>query len=212
VIKFFARWPSGREVVFRSLSWAEFQKYEHELQYRRPMEVYLDIYRAVVLQGPSDRDVTGGIVEYIGRAMVDHNPFNGKYEDIKRALELKRGALQGNYLVAAQAVISSLFQIPVETIATWDSEKFFEYVAMAEFVSGRKLEPGDPTPKTNRPKQPRPSSIAPLSERHQLTLERVRERDQPPAPTPPGEEPAPRLRRPLNPAQQIVVDRMRQTR
>jgi hypothetical protein len=212
VIKFFARWPSGREVVFRSLTWAEFQKYEHELHYRRPMEVYLDIYRAVVLRGPIDRDVTGGIVEYIGRAMVEHNPFNGKYEDIKRALDLKRGALQGNYLVAAQAVISSLFQIPIETIATWDSEQFFEYVAMAEFVSGRKLEPGDPTPKTKRPKS-RPTAPTPLSERQQLTLERVRERDQPSAPAaPPSEEPAPRLRRPLNPAQQIVVDRMRQTR
>ncbi|TSA39523.1 hypothetical protein D4R30_00935 [archaeon] len=209
MIKFFARWPSGREVTFRSLSWAEFQKYEQALQYRSPAGVYLDVYRAVVLTGPRERDVTAGIVEYVGRTLLDHNPFNGNYADVKRAIDLKRDELQRDYLVAASAVIASLFQVSVEDIRTWDSEKFFEYVAMAEFVSGRKLEPGDPAAKTKTSKPARPSSKAPLTERQQVTLDRVRERDQGPPVVPSGEEPAPKLRRPITPAQQIVVDRVR---
>ena len=209
--KFFARWPSGREVVFRSLTWAEFQTFERALRHHRdrPMGVFCDIYRAVVLEGPPVADATAGVVEYVGQTLTAHNPFGGQYTDIKRAVDLKRTELQQDYLLAAKAVIASLFQISLAEINGWDAEQFFEYVAMAEFVSGRKLEPGAPEgPVAQKlPAQPK----APLTSRQQLTLDRVRERDQP-APTrserPPPEE-APRLRRPLTGAQQIVMDRMR---
>lgn len=197
--KFFARWPSGREVTFRSLTWAEFQTFERALRHRSPADVYLSVYRAVVLEGPPEADLTAGIVEFVGRTLTDHNPFNGKYEDVKRALDLKRGELRQDYLVAAKAVIASLFQVSLAEINSWDAEQFFEYVAMAEFVSGRKLEPGEPA----RPAATRPPSSLPVPERQPQTqpLERGRDRDQPTE--------APRLRRPLTAAQQIVVDRVR---
>ena len=210
--KFVVRWPSGRAVAFRSLSWAEFQRYERELQYRGPMEVYCDLYRTVVFEGPGERDVTAGIVEFVGRLLMDHNPFNGKYEDVARALELKRIELQNNYLLSVKAVIASLFQVSVEEINTWDAEKFFEYAVMAEFVSGRKLEPGDPNRKPSKPSKTTPT---PLTERQQMTLNRVQTRDQQgsgPVEGPGEAEPAPRLRRPLTPAQQLVLDRVNNAR
>lgn len=218
--KFFAQWPSGRSVVFRSLGWAEFQKYER-LLLARPVgvhaDVYLDIYRAVVLEGPSDQVVTAGMAEFIGNSAMAHNPFNGNYDDVSRVLDLKRGELQRDYLLAARAVIVSLFHVTVEEIATWDAEKFFEFVAMAEFVSGRKLEPGDASQKTKSGKPaPSPPSARPLSERQELVVRRTRDRDEGTPAAPPVRPPDPaaaRLqRRPLTPAQQTVMGRVARSR
>jgi hypothetical protein len=104
--------------------------------------------------------------------------------------------------------------VTVDTINTWDSEKFFEHVAMAEFVSGRKLDPGDPAAATSAAKS---HAKRPLTDRQQATFDRVRDRDRMPAPaTETVRDPevgprdtAPRLRRPLTSAQQIVLDRRR---
>ena len=90
---FFARWPSGRKVKWRSLTWAEFKKFDRQLDYDCPASVYCDVYRAVLLDGPPlDGDpvyqAPAGLVEWIARALLDSNPFNGEYKDVKRALDM----------------------------------------------------------------------------------------------------------------------------
>lgn len=146
---FFARWPSGRKVKWRSLTWAEFKKFDRQLDYDCPASVYCDVYRAVVLDGPPlDGDpvyqAPAGLVEWIARALLDSNPFNGEYKDVKRALEMKRVELKSSWLNSAKSIIAGIFRYTFEEIEQWDAEMFFERLASAEFVSGRKLEPGDP--------------------------------------------------------------------
>jgi hypothetical protein len=146
---FFARWPSGRKVKWRSLTWAEFKKFDRQLDYDCPASVYCDVYRAVVLDGPPlDGDpvyqAPAGLVEWIARALLDSNPFNGEYKDVKRALEMKRIELKSSWLNSAKSIIAGIFRYTFEEIEQWDAEMFFERLASAEFVSGRKLEPGDP--------------------------------------------------------------------
>jgi hypothetical protein len=136
-------------VKWRSLTWAEFKKFDRQLDYDCPASVYCDVYRAVVLDGPPlDGDpvyqAPAGLVEWIARALLDSNPFNGEYKDVKRALEMKRVELKSSWLNSAKSIIAGIFRYTFEEIEQWDAEMFFERLASAEFVSGRKLEPGDP--------------------------------------------------------------------
>jgi hypothetical protein len=136
-------------VKWRSLTWAEFKKFDRQLDYDCPASVYCDVYRAVVLDGPAlDGDpvyqAPAGLVEWIARALLDSNPFNGEYKDVKRALEMKRIELKSSWLNSAKSIIAGIFRYTFEEIEQWDAEMFFERLASAEFVSGRKLEPGDP--------------------------------------------------------------------
>jgi len=73
------------------------------------------------------------------------DPFNGEYKDVKRALDMKRVELKSSWLNSAKSIIAGIFRYTFEEIESWDAEMFFERLAYAEFVCGRKLEPGDPT-------------------------------------------------------------------
>ena len=77
-------------------------------------------------------------------ALLDSNPFNGEYKDVKRALDMKRVELKSSWLNSAKSIIAGIFRYTFEEIESWDAEMFFERLAYAEFVCGRKLEPGDP--------------------------------------------------------------------
>src|ERR1035438_4801350 len=76
--------------------------------------------------------------------MLDSNPFGGEYTSVKNAMEQKRTELKQNFLSASKAIIAGIFRYTFEEIEQWDAEMFFERLAAAEFVSGRKIEPGDP--------------------------------------------------------------------
>lgn len=199
--KFFARWPNGRELVFRSLSWAEHRRFMSARQDYPEMLVYTDVYRTAVLEGPPADTATAGLVAFIGDTLLEQSPYSGAFPLVQQALAIKRTELQGNYLKAARAVVGSLFQKSDVEMDAWDAETFFDYVARAEFVSGRKLDPADPTAKKPEPKG---KAKRPLPQQGIVEQQVTATRE----PGPPPEDPAPRLtRRPLTPAQQIVVDR-----
>ena len=183
---FFARWPSGRKVKWRSLTWAEFKKFDRQLDYDCPASVYCDVYRAVLLDGPPldgnpVYQAPAGLVEWIARALLDSNPFNGEYKDVKRALDMKRVELKSSWLNSAKSIIAGIFRYTFEEIETWDAEMFFERLAYAEFVCGRKLEPGDPDKpdvqhpgkKTGHPEGPPKPAKRELSPAQQKVVNRV---------------------------------------
>ena len=202
---FVAQWPSGRWVKFRSLTWAEYREFEPRL--RNPdlaAGVFLDIYRRVFLSGEDWRTATAGMVEYVGRVLTAQNPFNGRYTDVARALELKRVEFKQDYLQAAKAVIASIFRYSFEEIDRWDPETFFERLAQAEYITGRKIEPVDPNKKKKtKPGEEKPQRHSkPLSDAQRMVLDRVTERK--------GGTPAERQKKPLTDAQQMVIDRVRE--
>jgi hypothetical protein len=183
---FFARWPSGRKVKWRSLKWAEFKKFDRQLDYDCPGSVYCDVYRAVLLEGPPlDGDpvyqAPAGLVEWIARSLLDSNPFNGEYKDVKRALDMKRVELKSSWLNSAKSIIAGIFRYTFEEIESWDAEMFFERLAYAEFVCGRKLEPGDPDKpdaqhlgkKTGHPEGPPKPAKRELNPAQQKVVNRV---------------------------------------
>jgi hypothetical protein len=173
---FFATWPSGRKAKWRSLTWAEYKRFEHQLTYDSPACVYADVYGTVLIEGPPlDGDpvfqAPAGLVEWIAKAMLN-NPFSGEYERLKPALDMKRAELSASYLESAKAIVAGIFRYTFEEIEQWDAEMFFERLAAAEFVSGRKLEPGDP-----RKRQKKPGPNDPKKERlpkKELTLAQQR--------------------------------------
>jgi hypothetical protein len=203
---FVAQWPSGRWVKFRSLTWAEYREFEPRL--RNPdlaANVYLDVYRRVFLSGEDWRTSTAGMVEYVGRVLTEQNPFNGRYHDVARALELKRIEFKQDYLQAAKAVVASIFHYSFEEIDRWDPETFFERLAQAEYITGRKIEPVDPNAKKKktRPGEEKPERRSkPLSDAQRMVLDRVNERR--------GNAPAVHEKKPLTDAQQMVLDRVRE--
>jgi len=183
---FFARWSSGRKVKWRSLQWAEFKKFDRQLGYDCPASVYCDVYRAVLLEGPPlDGDpvyqAPAGLVEWIARSLLDSNPFNGEYKDVKRALDMKRVELKSSWLNSAKSIIAGIFRYTFEEIEEWDAEMFYERLACAEFVCGRKLEPGDPDKsdaqhpgkKTGPPEGPPKPAKRELSPAQQKVVNRV---------------------------------------
>lgn len=202
---FFAQWPSGRSVKWRSLTWAEFKKYESLLLYNRPVDVYCDIYRTVVLEGPLLEDdptsvAPAGIVEWVAKSLINNNPFGGSYEEVCYALDLKRGELKANYLLAAKAVIASIFRYTMEEIDQWDAEDFFERLAQAEYVTGRSLNPGNPERKTKTRTHKKQ-----LTSAQEQVIEQVQRRNE----SNDSDPEAPKPKRKLSPAQQMVLDRVR---
>jgi len=88
--QYIAAWKSGVAVRWRGLTWVEFRQFTQQMAYSSPIEVYIDLYRAVLLDGPDVLSAPAGIVDYVGRTMLETNPFNGEYENIKHALDVKR--------------------------------------------------------------------------------------------------------------------------
>jgi hypothetical protein len=217
---FQAQWESGRVAKWRSLTWAEYKQFEHQLTYDCPASVHCDVYRAVLIEGPSLDEgpelyrAPAGLVEFVARSLLDNNPFNGQYQDVKRAVDMKRQERRQDYLQTCKAVIAGIFRYTFEEMDKWDAEKFFEMVAAAEFVSGRKLEPGDPeAPKGGK----RQAQKRPLTEGQRQVIDRVQQRDsRMPMPTEErvsdpdvgdAQQQGPR-KRPLNDAQQLVLNRV----
>ena len=140
--EYIAAWKSGIALRWRSLTWSEYRQFKQQLTYSSPVEVYIDLYRAVLLEGPDVVDAPAGIVDFVGRSMLETNPFGGEYADIAHALAAKRSVM--SYLDTARALVAGLFHYSFEDIDTWDADTFFMRVAQAEFLAGRPLDPEDP--------------------------------------------------------------------
>lgn len=174
--QYIAAWKSSTAVRWRGLSWSEYRRFTEQMTIDRPMEVYLDLYRAVLLEGPPAELATAGVVSFIGRSMLETNPFGGRYDDIAHALTVKRNTQ--TYLDNARALVAGIFRYTFEEIDTWDADIFFDRVAKAEFLAGKTIEPIDPKevakqkeaaktpPKPQRPKKQ-------LTPGQQVALERV---------------------------------------
>jgi len=202
---FLAQWPSGRWVKFRSLTWAEYRQFEPRLRNRDlAAGVYMDIYRKVFLAGEQPARATAGMVDYVGSVLTEQNPFNGRFDDVARALDMKRAEFKSDYLQAARAVIASIFHYSFEEIDKWDPETFFERLVQAEYITGRKLQPIDPNAKKRKPGEQKPPRLTrQMTDAQQMVLERVEARKRGDAPT---EE---RQKKPLTGAQQMVLDRVK---
>ena len=181
--QYIAAWKSGVAVRWRSLTWSEYRQFKQQMTYGSPVEVYIDLYRAVLLEGPDLVDASAGIVDFVGRSMLETNPFGGEYLDIAHALNAKRSSQ--TYLDTARALVAGLFHYSFEEIDTWDADTFFQRVAQAEFLAGRPIDPEDPAiaiaeaeakkdPTKRRPPPRRQKK--PLTQAQQMVADRVQGR------------------------------------
>lgn len=171
-----AIWPDGYHVVWRNLTWKEYNQLKPEWDRRifaDPISVYLEVYRLCKVRGPEIGVIAAGIVNWIGKHQMIGNPFNGEFQTITKAIQIARLEVSNTFLLGAQAIIASAFKISLEEMDTWDSETFFRRLAQAEIVMGRAVEPGNPAedPKLKARKQKRP-----LNKSQELVLERMRSR------------------------------------
>lgn len=202
---FFARWPSGRFVHWRSLSFSEFRGFQQRLERGEPAaSVYLDAYALAYVEGaPVEGDpllvATGGMVLFVGEALIARNPFTGSTALVEEALAQKRQEVGSNYLLACRGILAALFHYSFEEIDTWDAATFFERVAQAEIVSGKPLDVAGPEkPKTQKGK-PDPAGSR-VEVEQQVS---VRRNGPPPASSGEGTS----NKRPLTSAQRMVLER-----
>lgn len=181
--QYVAGWKSGVAVSWRAITWAEYRQFTQSMTHKLPMEVYIDLYRAVLLEGPDITEAPAGVVEFVGKAMLARNPFGGQFDDIKHAVDLKRNSQ--DFLENAKTLIAGLFRYTFEEIDQWDADTFFDRYAKAEFLSGKQLDPVKmPTPEElaaaaaakKRPKErPKPPKKE-MTEGQKLAWERVQAR------------------------------------
>jgi hypothetical protein len=176
--QYIAAWKSGASVRWRGVSGSEYRQFTQNLSYQSPLEVYIDLYRAVLLDGPDVEEAPAGIVEFIGKSMLETNPFSGRYDYIKFALDSSRQ--NQTYMEHGKALIAGLFRYTFEEIDSWDADTFFDRLAKAEFIAGKQLEPEDPkaaeaaaaSAKNPRGQPPPRRPKKPLTAGQQLALER----------------------------------------
>lgn len=145
--QFYAKWRDGFEVVWRNLTWSEYKKFAPRYEnspFAEPIDVALDIYKQVLIEGPDPAFVPAGIPAYICKQQMINNPFSGRYEDVANAVELSRRAVVGDYLQSAKALIANALHYKLEEIDQWDPNKFFLRLAQAEIALGRTFDPVKP--------------------------------------------------------------------
>jgi hypothetical protein len=145
--KYYARWNSGFEVIWRDLTWAEYRRFKKIYDtspFDEPMEVAIEIYKLVRLNGPDPSFAPAGIPGFICKQQMINNPFSGSFEDINPAIEIARKLVSSNYLISAKALIASTLNYKIEEIDGWDSSTFFIRLAQTEIATGRTFDPVNP--------------------------------------------------------------------
>lgn len=178
--QYYAKWKSGFSVIWRNLTWNEYRKFKSVYDrspFQEPMDVALEIYKTVLVDGPDPIGVPAGIPGYICKQQMLNNPFSGRYEDIASAIELSRRAVTGNYLLSAKALIAATLHYKPEELDNWDPNTFFLRLAQTEVACGRTFDPIDPLALKDSKGNPVPPSIKnPLSPTQLKALERTKER------------------------------------
>ncbi len=165
-----ASWTREYTIEFRDLTWKEYDTICRGVDPKNiDPQTAIDVYKTCVLDGPDLRLVTAGIVMFVAKHQIQGNPFAGDFNSINDTLEIARDYVGSNYLVAAQAIISSVFKYPIEDIKDFTAEKFFLRLAQAEVLFG-KVSPSQPNKEV--PTQPR----IPLSPQDKIA-KKVKERD-----------------------------------
>lgn len=173
-----AGWKSDIAVRWRAPTWSEFRQFQQALLMQSPMEVYFELYRVLLIEGLPVEDSPAGIVEFVGRTMMETNPFGGRLQDIEHAIAVKRNGQ--DFLENARTLVAGLFRYTFEEIDQWDADTFFDRFAKAEFLSQRELNPIRPPTEEQqaadkkRPAPPRPKK--PMNASQQAVWERVQER------------------------------------
>lgn len=176
---YIAKWGNFT-VVWKNLTWEEYRsfksKYEQS-QFEEPMDIAMEIYSIVRIQGPDPKFVPAGIAGYVCKQQMLNNPFSGRYEDIMPALDLARRIVEGNYLISAKALIANTLNYKPEEIDKWDPTTFFIRLAQTEIARGNILDPVNPRVAKDSKNKSIPPKNKPLLSSIQLkALERTRER------------------------------------
>ena len=155
-----AAWKSGTCITWRSLNWREFKSLNSRAFL--PAELYLEIYKLCILEGPPSEEAPFGIVYWLGNKEFDQNPFIGRLDQVKVAVNEKRAWVSKNYFAACSAVLASVLHMSFKEIEELDADEFFSRIAQAEFLVGKPLDPVDPNKpiKKRRPKPWEPGAKA----------------------------------------------------
>jgi hypothetical protein len=172
-----ARWPDGFQVQWRNLTWKEYKTFKYRYDrsiFSKPMDIAMDIYKQVYINGPHPTYVPAGIPLFICTQQMQNNPFSGRYEDLAPALRLARNVVANDYLLSAKAMIAVTLNYKPEEMDNWDPNTFFERLAQAEIATGKNFELVDPrATTTNAPPQ---TIKKPLTTAQQKAIERTKER------------------------------------
>jgi hypothetical protein len=181
---FTATWPDGYRTKWRNLTWREFRKLsplfksffipeeernEATSPMLSPMDLFLEVYKTCLLEGPDPVIAPAGIVDWIGRQQIRHNPFAGAYKDLANMVQAARELVAGDYLLTIKGIIASALHYTMSEIDEMDADELFVRLAQTELIVGCPIQPEDPNPK-EPPRQKKPSA-------RELARRRVMERD-----------------------------------
>ena len=196
--QFQAFWPDGVSARWRELNWGEHRRFSSSSE--RATALNLQIYRAVLLQGLPAELAPAGVVSFVARHALTETAFTSTRAPITRALVAARQKIAGNYLESAMAIVSALFHIPFAEMDSWTPDTLFRYIARAESVSGRPLDP--PAPVKNKKGKPAKS--------HEEGAHTFTKKGRSSTAAEDVETKARKNVRPLTPSQQIAMERTAQ--
>lgn len=136
-----AQW-SFNHVEWRNLTWGEFRTFQQRYNERRfesPMDIFNDVYRTVLIDGPELKYASAGIVDWIGRQQLETNPFSGEPKLLIEAQGLGRAIVNSSELHYARGVVAAVLHYKLEEIDQWDPTMFFTRLALAEQVLGKPI-------------------------------------------------------------------------
>lgn len=165
-------WPSGTKVVWRPLSWGEYQKMNSLSSSKE--ENAVELYKLCRISGPATEKVTAGIVSWIYNYEMKGSFFSGDFQKVVNALHKNREWLSTNYIHAAQALIGHVFHTPFEEMKNWDEDTFLHRLVQAEFISGKPLDPVNNSVKEVSSNKRQKKQ---LTEAQRLAIERRGQRD-----------------------------------
>jgi hypothetical protein len=126
-------------IQWKSLTWAEYKKFQNSSNFKSPMAVSNDIYRACIIKGPDVQAATAGVIEFVVKHVFNSSAFTGAFSVLDTKIAQARTDLQNDYLISARAIIASIFGYKFEEIDTWDEATFLTRLVQAEFVAGKPL-------------------------------------------------------------------------
>lgn len=177
--QYYAKWQDGHTVIWRNLTWKEYNKFRSKYEqsrFQEPLDVAMEIYSTVLIDGPDVKFVPAGIPCYVCKHQMLNNPFSGRYEDIAPAIDLSRRMVKENYLLSAKSLIASTLNYKIEEIDNWDPNTFFLRLAQTEIAHGRTFDPVNPKTLKDSKGNPVPSIKPSLSPTQKKAVERTKDK------------------------------------
>lgn len=155
-----AVWPNGKYVRFRAITLEQFDRYWKQIE-EEPLKwpAYLDLYRELLVDGPTPDTAAAGIVQFVGEFCLEQSGFVPKRENFNQSLYYARAAVNASPVKSVLPVLAATLHCSFSEMEKWDEATLFERIAQAEVILGKSLEVPDPALEKQKAQRQNPNPV-----------------------------------------------------